>query len=50
MREIKCNEWECTYNQNGRCTTNDCPTMDDVLNVVHGRSSTCENEGGDGDV
>ncbi len=25
----RCNEWECPYNKEGKCTTNECPKMED---------------------
>lgn len=36
--ENRCNEWSCEYNENGKCTTNDCPKMDDVLNAIHDKN------------
>ena len=32
--ENRCNEWNCTFNENGKCTTNDCPKMEDILKVI----------------
>ena len=36
--ENRCNEWDCQYNKDGKCTTNDCPKMDDVLKTIHNKN------------
>jgi hypothetical protein len=33
-----CNEWDCVHNKNGVCDTDNCPKMEDVLAIVHGRT------------
>lgn len=30
----KCNEWECPYNKNGECTTDECEHFEDVLATI----------------
>lgn len=32
--ENRCNEWNCEHNKDGKCATNDCPKMDDVLEII----------------
>ena len=29
-----CNEWECPYNKNGTCTTNQCPKEEEMYNII----------------
>ena len=31
--ENRCNEWECPYNQNGKCTQGEC-TMWDITEII----------------
>lgn len=33
-----CNEWDCVHNKNGVCDTDNCPKLEDVLAIVHGRT------------
>jgi hypothetical protein len=30
--ENKCNEWECSYNKDGKCILGDCPKLEDFFN------------------
>ena len=33
--ENRCNEWECPYNQNGKCTRNECVEFEDIMERIH---------------
>ena len=35
----RCNEWECPYNKNGVCTTNECPKMEELYNIINKESA-----------
>lgn len=35
MKEVRCNEWDCPCNKKGKCTSTDCPKMDEILDTIH---------------
>ena len=41
--ENRCNEWNCEHNKDGKCATNDCPKMDDVLEIISKNKNQVQN-------